>query len=181
MTTAAALITQLVQPEATDRATRSIRYQMHVARFPMHRDLAGFDFEQAKVDRRQILGSASTTFTEQAENLVLIGGTGTGKTHLATALGIEAVTHYNKRVRFYPTVELVNTLEQEKAGGRAGRLAYQLMHLDLVILDELGTCRFRNRAARCSFTCCLSSTSTPASSRRTWSSPNGRASSWTRR
>ena len=54
MTTATALLTQLVQAEATDRATRSIRYQMHVARFPMHRDLAGFDFDQAKVDRRLV-------------------------------------------------------------------------------------------------------------------------------
>jgi DNA replication protein DnaC len=128
----------LVQAEATDRATRSIRYQMHVARFPIHRDLAGFEFDQARVDRRQISGFATTAFTEQAENLVLIGGTGTGKTHLATALGIEAVTRHGKRVRFYSTVELVNTLEQEKGSGRAGRLAHQLMHLDLVILDELG-------------------------------------------
>jgi len=109
-----------------------------VARFPMHRDLAGFDFEPAKVDRRQILGFASTAFTEQAENLVLIGGTGTGKTHLATALGIEAVTRYNKRVRFYSTVDLVNLLEQEKAAGKAGRLALSLLRVDLVILDELG-------------------------------------------
>src|SRR5690606_24605846 len=54
LTSSTALLTQLVQAEATDRATRSIRYQMHVARFPIHRDLAGFDFEQAKVDRRQI-------------------------------------------------------------------------------------------------------------------------------
>ena len=69
---------------------------------------------------------------------MLIGGTGTGKTHLATALGIEAVTRYGKRVRFYSRVELVTTLEQEKASGRAGRLAHQLVHLDLVILDELG-------------------------------------------
>ncbi len=94
--------------------------------------------EQAKVDRRQITSFATTIFTEQAENIVLIGGTGTGKTHLATALGIEAVTRHNKRARFYSTVELVNTLEQEKAAGRAGRLAHQLAHLDLVILDELG-------------------------------------------
>lgn len=136
--TATALLTQLVEAEATDRATRSIRYQMHVARFPVHRDLAGFDFDQARVDRRQITGFATTAFTEPAENIVLIGGTGTGKTHLATALGIEAVTRHNKRVRFYSTVELVNTLEQEKASGRPGRLAHQLMHLDLVILDELG-------------------------------------------
>ena len=138
LTTYESLLAHLVQAESTDRAMRSIRYQMHVARFPIHRDLAGFDFEQSKVDRRQITTFATTAFTDKAENIVLIGGTGTGKTHLATALGIEAVTRHGKRVRFYSTVELVNALEQEKAAGRAGRLAHQLMHLDLVILDELG-------------------------------------------
>jgi len=132
------LLEHLVQAETTDRAMRSVRYQMQAARFPIHRDLAGFDFEQSKVDRRQIMSFASTEFTEKAENLVLIGGTGTGKTHLATALGVEAVVRHGKRVRFFSTVELVNLLELEKAAGRAGRLAHQLMHLDLVILDELG-------------------------------------------
>ncbi len=68
--------------------------------------------------------------------IVLIGGT--GKTHLATALGVAAITQHGKRVRFYSTVELANTLEQEKAAGKAGKLAHQQMHLDLVILDELG-------------------------------------------
>jgi DNA replication protein DnaC len=63
---------------------------------------------------------------------------GTGKTHLATALGVAAVTQHSKRVRFYSTIELVNTLEQEKAAGKQGRLAYGLMRMDLVILDELG-------------------------------------------
>lgn len=132
------LLRHLVQAESTDRALRSIRYQMHSARFPIHRDLAGFDFDQSKVDRRQIMTFATTAFTEKAENIVLIGGAGTGKTHLATALGIEAIARHGKRVRFYSTVELVNLLEREKAAGKAGRLAHQLMHLDLVILDELG-------------------------------------------
>lgn len=104
----------------------------------MHRDLTGFDFDQTKVDRRLIAGFATTAFAAQAENLVLIGGTGTGKTHLATALGVEAVARHGKRVRSYSTVELVNTLEQEKAKGQTGRIAHQLMHLDLVILDALG-------------------------------------------
>ena len=71
-------------------------------------------------------------------NVVFIGGTGTGKTHLSTALGIKAITEHAKRVRFYSTVDLVNTLEQEKAAGKQGRLAYNLMHVDVVILDELG-------------------------------------------
>lgn len=138
LTTYESLLTYLVQAESTDRALRSIRYQMHSARFPIHRDLAGFDFDQSKIDRRQITTFATTAFTEKAENIVLIGGTGTGKTHLATALGIEAIARHGKRVRFYSTVELVNALEQEKAAGKAGKLAHQLMHLDLVILDELG-------------------------------------------
>ena len=68
----------------------------------------------------------------------MIGGPGTGKTHLATALGIEAIRHHGKRVRFYSTVELVNSLEQEKAAGKQGQLALRLMYVDLVILDEMG-------------------------------------------
>ena len=64
--------------------------------------------------------------------------TGTGKTHLATALGVSGITQHNKRVRFYSTVDLVNLLEQEKAAGKAGKLAFGLMRMDLVILDELG-------------------------------------------
>ena len=77
-------------------------------------------------------------FTDAAQNLVLVCGTGTGKTHLATALGVSGFQHHSKRVRFFSTVELVNSLEQEKAAGKQGRLAFSLMQMDLVILDELG-------------------------------------------
>ena len=69
---------------------------------------------------------------------MLIGGPGTGKTHIATALGIQAVEHHRKKVRFFATVDLVNALEQEKAMNKAGQLAERLLRLDLVILDELG-------------------------------------------
>jgi DNA replication protein DnaC len=132
------ILRALLEAERTDRGLRSVRYQMTAARFPIHRDLAGFDFAQSKVDHHQFELFTTLAFTEKAENLVLIGGTGTGKTHLATALGVQAITRHGKRVRFYSTIELVNQLEQEKAAGKAGRLAHQLMHLDLVILDELG-------------------------------------------
>jgi len=77
-------------------------------------------------------------FTAAAQNLVLVGGTGTGKTHLATAIGIAGIQCHGKRVRFYSTVDLANMLEQEKAAGKQGRLALSLMQMDLVILDELG-------------------------------------------
>lgn len=132
------LIEHLLQAEHTDRHMRSISYQMHTAKFPVHRDLAGFEFEQSKVDRGLIEELSTLAFTEQAHNVVLIGGTGTGKTHLATALGVAGITQHSKRVRFYSTVDLVNLLEQEKAAGKAGKLAFALMRMDMVILDELG-------------------------------------------
>lgn len=132
------LIEYLLDTEHTDRAMRSISYQLHAAKFPVHRDLAGFEFEQSKVDRGLISELSDLSFTETAHNVVFIGGTGTGKTHLATALGVSGITQHSKRVRFYSTVDLANLLEQEKAAGKAGKLAFALMRMDLVILDELG-------------------------------------------
>ena len=132
------LIEHLVRAEHTDRAMRSIRHQMHAARFPIHRDLASFDFVAAQLDKALIDRLATLEFTEAAHNVVLIGGTGTGKTHLATALGVAAIAHHSKRVRFYSTVELVNTLELEKAASKQGQLALRLMRMDLIVLDELG-------------------------------------------
>ena len=132
------LIEHLLQAEHTDRHMRSISHQMKAARFPIHRDLAGFDFHLSKVDESLIKQLVKMNFTETAQNAVLIGGPGTGKTHLATALGVAGVTLQSKRVRFYSTVDLVNALEQEKAQGKAGRIAQSLLRMDLVILDELG-------------------------------------------
>lgn len=132
------IVEHLLEAEHTDRHLRSIRYQLHSAKFPVHRELAGFDFEQSKVDQGLVGELATLDFTAQAHNVVFIGGTGTGKTHLATALGVSGITRHNKRVRFYSTVDLVNLLEQEKASGKAGKLAFSLLRMDLVILDELG-------------------------------------------
>nr|WP_280637649.1 IS21-like element helper ATPase IstB [Methylomonas koyamae] len=132
------LIWHLLKAEIEDRHIRSIRYQLQSARFPVHRDLAGFDFEQAKADRALVEQLAGGAFIDAAHNVVLVGGTGTGKTHLATALGVKAITDQGKRVRFYSTIDLITQLEREKAAGNQGKLAYRLMQVDLVILDELG-------------------------------------------
>ncbi|TAM34112.1 MAG: AAA family ATPase [Burkholderiaceae bacterium] len=132
------LLEHLLQAESTDRSMRSVQHQMSSARFPVHRDLAGFDFDASVVDQKLIHQLATLEFTEAAHNVVLVGGPGTGKTHLATALGVSGITRHGKRVRFYSTVDLVNALEQEKAQGKAGRIALSLLRMDLVILDELG-------------------------------------------
>ena len=129
---------QLLKAEAAQREVRSMAYQMRVARFQSHRDLAGFDFTQAGVDEGLIRDLHQMKFLESAHNVVLIGGPGTGKTHLATSLGVEAIRKHGKRVRFFSTVELVNALELEKAQGKSGQMAYRLMYVDLVILDEMG-------------------------------------------
>jgi DNA replication protein DnaC len=132
------LIEHLLQAEHTDRAMRSVSHQMSAAKFPIHRDLAGFDFDASKVDHRLVKQLATLDFTDTAQNVVLIGGPGTGKTHLATAIAINGIASKGKRVRFYSTVDLVNVLEKEKRDGKAGRLALSLLRMDLVVLDELG-------------------------------------------
>jgi DNA replication protein DnaC len=132
------LIEHLLRAEHTDRAMRSVSHQMNAAKFPVHRDLAGFDFEASKVDQALVRQLATLTFTDTAQNAVFIGGPGTGKTHLATAIAVAGIAAMGKRVRFYSTVDLVNLLEREKREGKAGRIAQSLMRMDLIILDELG-------------------------------------------
>ena len=132
------LLDQLIKAEVADREVRSINYQMKVARFPAYRDRAGFTFTDSAVNEALVRTLHRCEFLDEAENIVLIGGPGTGKTHLATAIGIEAIVHHHRRVRFLSTVELVNALEQEKLNGNQGRLANRFANADLIILDELG-------------------------------------------
>src|SRR5450830_1850021 len=128
----------LLKAETAEREVRSLAYQMKVAKFPAYRDLNGFDFGCSEVDESLVRQLHRGDFMEAAHNVVLVGGPGTGKTHLATALGTQAIERHNCRVRYFSTVELVNMLEQEKQQGRAGHLAMRLLYTDLVILDELG-------------------------------------------
>ncbi|PXW79654.1 DNA replication protein DnaC [Nitrosomonas sp. Nm84] len=131
------MLSQLINAEIVDRQMRSLKYQLKVARFPIHRDLVKFDWNETLLSRQQIEQLATAGFMDDAHNLILVGGTGTGKTHLATALGIAAI-HHGKRIRFFNAVDLVNLLEQEKQLNKTGNLARRLIQFDAVILDELG-------------------------------------------
>jgi DNA replication protein DnaC len=132
------ILSQLLKAETADREVRSTAYQLKADRFPNYRDLAGFDFASSEVNEALARQLHRCEFLEDAHNVVLVGGPGTGKTHLATAIGVQAIEHHRKRVRFFSTVELVNALEQEKLQGKPGQIAARLTHSDLVILDELG-------------------------------------------
>ena len=135
---AQSILGSLLKAELAEREVRSVAYQMKVARFPAYRDLAGFDFAQSAVNEALVRQLFRCEFIEEAHNVVLVGGPGTGKTHLATALSVQAIEHHRHRVRFFSTIELVNALELEKAQGKPGQIAQRLTHTDLVILDELG-------------------------------------------
>ena len=132
-----AWLDRLIDAEQADRQVRSLRYQLKAARFPIHRDLTGVDWAETPLPQAQVQQLATAAFMESAHNLILVGGTGTGKTHFATALGVAAI-HQGKRVRFFNAVDLVNQLEREKQQGKSGNLARQLVQIDAVILDELG-------------------------------------------
>ncbi len=147
-----------LQAEATERNIRSIRYQTQAARFPVQRHLQGFDFSQSKVDQQLIRQLATMEFTAAAQNLVLVGGTGTGKTHLAIGIGTSGIQHHNKKVRFFSAIDLANNLEQEKSAGKQGRLALSLLQIDLVWV----ICHSRKPVAHYCFTCSQGFMNVPA-------------------
>jgi DNA replication protein DnaC len=132
------ILSQLLKAEMAEREVRSIAHHMKAARFPACKDLSRFDFAASEINEATLRQLHKCEFIDGAQNIVLIGGPGTGKTHAATALGVQAIEHHRRKVRFFSTIELVNALEQEKTKGKAGQIAESLTKLDLVILDELG-------------------------------------------
>jgi DNA replication protein DnaC len=129
---------QLCERELLEREGRAAQRRLKAARFPTIKTLEGFDFAAAsKLNKPLVLELLRCEYLDRRENLLLVGGPGTGKTHLATALGVEACGR-GKRVRFYRVTELVTQLLEAREERHLGRLRSQLAKLDLLILDELG-------------------------------------------
>ena len=131
------IVGSLLQAEIAEKQARSIRYQVAAAKLPLIKEIAEFDFSGTPINEGLVRDMATGSFLDSQRNAVLVGGTGTGKTHLSVAIALSCI-RLGRRVRFYTVIDLVNRLETEPRTGKTGRLAEQLTRLDLVVLDELG-------------------------------------------
>jgi len=131
------VVGDLLTAEISEKQARSIKYQIAIAKLPLAKDIDDFRFDNTPVNETLVRDLARGDFLAQQRNVVLIGGTGTGKTHLAIAMA-RACIRDGARGRFFNVVDLVNKLEAESRSGRQGRLADYLCRKDFVVFDELG-------------------------------------------
>jgi len=131
------VVGDLLNAELSEKQARSIKYQMTIAKLPLAKEVDEFDFDGTPINQTLVRELASGGFLAHQRNLVLVGGTGTGKTHIAVGIA-RACIRGGARGRFFNVVDLVNKLEAEARNGRQGRMAEYLSRLDFVIFDELG-------------------------------------------
>jgi DNA replication protein DnaC len=131
------ILCDLLEAELAERKVRSIRYRMSLAKFPVDKDIDRFDFSASPINEMQVRNLHEGRFIADHTNVIMVGGTGTGKTHLAISISRQSIRN-GRKARFYNVLDLVNQLEQEKLDNRGGKLAEHLARHDLVILDELG-------------------------------------------
>ncbi len=142
------IVGDLLQAEISEKQARSIRYQMTIAKLPLAKDLAEFAFAGTPINEGLVRDLCGGEFLAHQRNVVLVGGTGTGKTHLAIAVARSCIRD-GARARFYNVVDLVNRLEAEARAGRQGRIADHLARLDWWCWTSSATCRSRSRAVSC--------------------------------
>lgn len=140
-------LAELVALEVQGRRESRIERRLKDARFPLLKTLDAFDFAaQPAIDRDAICELARGEFVAERRNVVFVGGIGTGKTHLAIALGI-ACCQQERRVRFTTAAELTNTLVEAQREGRLARKIEQYARFEVVVLDELGYVPFDKTGA----------------------------------
>ncbi len=131
------IVGDLLAAEISEKQARSIKYQLTIARLPLAKEIDDFVFDGTPINETLVRSLAQGDFLDQQRNVVLVGGTGTGKTHLSVAIARTCIRN-GRRGRFFTVVDLVNRLEAEARDGRQGRLAEHLARFDFLILDELG-------------------------------------------
>jgi DNA replication protein DnaC len=131
------IIAALLKAEIAEKQARSIRYQMGIAKLPLAKELADFTFSDTPINEQLVRDLANGNFLAQQRNVVAVGGTGTGKSHIAIGITRSCI-RLGRKARFFNAVDLVNKLEAEAKVGRTGRLGDRLTRVDLVVIDELG-------------------------------------------
>jgi len=131
------IVGDLLQAEIAEKQARSIKYQITIAKLPLAKDIEDFRFDGTPINEMLVRDLAGGEFLAHQRNAGLVGGTGTGKTHLAIAIA-RACIRNGARGRYFNVIDLVNRLEAEGRAGRQGRMADYLSRMDFVVLDELG-------------------------------------------
>ena len=144
------IVGDLLTAETSEKQARSIRYQIAIAKLPLAKDVEDFAFAGTPINETLVRDLASGNFVAHQRNVVLVGGTGTGKTHLAIAIA-RACIRGGVRGRYFNVVDLVNRLEAEGRTGRQGRMADYLCRMDFVVLDELGYLPFAQSSGQLLF------------------------------
>jgi DNA replication protein DnaC len=142
---------RLTEAEVTTRSANALASRIRAAGFPVVKDLDTFDFSTLpSVPKQKVLELARGAWVEEHSNCCLIGNAGTGKTHLATALGL-AICRLGRRVKFVTAAALVTQLEEAQQNHRLDRVLTQLDRVDLLIIDELGYLSFSRGGAELLF------------------------------
>ena len=146
-----AFLLALVEIEAPQREENAHQKRLRMARFPVLKSLDQFDFTALpSLNKARVLDLAQGSYLDKQENLILMGNSGTGKTHLATALGLLACQQ-GRKVRFFTAAGLINLLTEAQAGLRLSHLERSLSQMDLLIIDEIGYVPFSEKGAQLFF------------------------------
>jgi DNA replication protein DnaC len=141
---------ELLDQEVAARKVSALNNRIKNAKLPQVKDIDVFKFEEAAVDESSVRRLYEGEFIKEKKNVVFMGGSGTGKTHLAISIGVNLIRQGYK-VRFWNLVDLVNELEREKEQNKTGALQRRMKAFSLVILDELGYLPFTVEGAQLLF------------------------------